>query len=282
MHRLPLYPYSKQNIHSNHGNANHHFGLSGKSRLSSQTVRLTHVILKEALSHAVTWGLLTRNPSDAVTPPKPEKQEMEMWDVPIIHTFLEAAKDSPYGDLYHLAILTGMRRGELVGLRWEYVNIDERWLSVASTFQRINGRGIVIGGPKTNSSRRTIALSGDAIDLLKDTRTRQLERRLAVGPLWQDNGYVFSQADGKPLHPDKVTNAFTKIVRDSGLPHLTLKGLRHAHATLLLAAGVHPKIVSERLGHSNISITMDIYSHVMPGMQEAAAQAIDERLAKGS
>lgn len=173
-----------------------------------------------------------------------------------------------------------MRREELVSLRWEYVNMDERWLSVASTFQRLYCKGIVIGGPKTNGSWRTIALSGDTIDLLKDIRTNQLERRLAVGPLWQDNGYVFSKADGKPLNPDKVTNAFTKIVRDTGLPHLTLKGLRHAHATLLLGARVHPKIVSERLGHSNI--TMDIYSHVMPGMQEAAARAIDERLAKGS
>ena len=119
------------------------------------------------------------------------------------------------------------------------------------------------------------------MDALREIRTRQLENRLAAGPLWQDNGLVFCQTNGKSIHPNKVSNDFTKIVREAGLPHLTLKGLRHAHATLLLAAGVHPKIVSERLGHSNISVTMDIYSHVMPGMQETAAQAIDERLASG-
>ena len=176
---------------------------------------------------------------------------------------------------------SGMRRGALVGLQWRYVNLEDRWLSVATTLQRINGRGLVLGTPKTKNSRRTIALSRDAVELLKSVRTRQLENRLAAGPAWQDNGYVFCQKTGKPLHPDRVTNEFSRIVRRAGIPYLSLKGLRHARATLLLSSGVHPKVVSERLGHSNIGVTMDIYSHVMPGMQEAAAHALDERLAMG-
>ena len=247
--------------------------------LSQKTTRDTYMIIKEALSHAIKWGLLNVNPADAVTPPKRRRQEMKMWDVPTIHVFLNAAKKERYGDLYHLAILTGMRRAELLGLRWEHVNLDESWLSVYSTIQRLTGRGVVTGSPKTDQSRRTIALSKGAVELLKETRTRQLEARLKAGPLWEANDLVFCQINGKSFHPNRVSNDFAAIVRKTGSPHLTLKGLRHAHATLLLSAGVHPKIVSERLGHSNISVTMDIYSHVMPGMQEMAAQAIDDRLA---
>ena len=251
------------------------------SNLSARTVLHTHTVLREALAHAVQWGLLVRNPADAATPPRPEDEELIMWDVPSIHAFFDAAKENRYRDIYHLAILTGMRRGELVGLQWRYVILEERWLSVATTLQRINGRGLVIGTPKTKKSRRTIALGRDAVELLKSIRTCQIENRLAAGPAWQDNRYVFCQPTGKPLHPDKATNEFSRIVRRAGLPYLSLKGLRHAHATLLLEAGVHPKVVSERLGHSNIGVTMDIYSHVMPGMQEAAAQALDQRLAIG-
>ena len=249
--------------------------------LSPRTVLHTHRILRGALNHAMKWGVLTRNPADAATAPRPKDEELEMWDVATIHRFLEAARVTPYHDIYHLAILTGMRRGELLGLHWDHISIEERWLSVATTLQRINGKGLVIGTPKTKKSRRTIALSQEAVLLLKSVQIRQIEQRLAAGPMWRDHGYVFCQTDGKPLHPDKVSNVFRHIVQRAGLPHLSLKGLRHAHATLLLAAGVHPKVVSERLGHSNISITMDIYSHVMPGMQQAAAQAIDERLAVG-
>lgn len=249
--------------------------------LSATTVLHTHRVLREALNHGIKWGVLARNPADATTPPRPQTVELEMWDVPTIHAFLKAADDHPFRDIFHLAVLTGMRRGELLGLKWEYTNLSEKWLSVASTLQRINGKGLVIGSPKTKKSRRTIALSSESVELLKAVKTRQLEQRLSIGAAWQDNGYVFCQLDGKPLHPDKVSNEFKRIVDCASLPHLSLKGLRHAHATLLFSAGIHPKVVSERLGHSNISITMDIYSHVMPGMQEEAARAIDQRMSIG-
>ncbi|MSQ17956.1 MAG: site-specific integrase [Dehalococcoidia bacterium] len=249
--------------------------------LSATTIVQLHRILREALSHAIKWGTLTRNVADAATPPRLQRKRLEMWDVDTIHRFLGAAKDSRFKDLYHLAILSGMRRSELTGLQWENVDLLGGKLSVVNTLQRITGHGLVVGPPKTARSRRSIALSPEAVNLLHAIRGRQIEQRLAAGDAWQNTGYVFTQANGTPVAPDMISKDFCAIVRTAGLPHLTFHGLRHAHATLLLTAGVHPKVVSERLGHSNIAITMDTYSHVLPGLQEAAALALDERLARG-
>jgi integrase len=201
-----------------------------------------------------------------------------MWDVETIGRFLEAARQSRFSDLYQLAVLTGMRRSELCGLKWENVDLLTSRASVVQTLQRIKGHGLVEGQPKTARSRRSIALSPQAVDLLHAVRGRQIEQQLEVGPLWQNTGYVFTQSTGTPVIPGHVTQDFANIIRKAGLPYLTLHGLRHAHATLLLTARVHPKVVSERLGHSNIAITMDIYSHVLPGLQEEAALVLDQRL----
>ena len=249
--------------------------------LSARTVLHTHRVLREALGHAMKWGILIRNPADATTPPRPQRQEIAMWDDQTISRFLETAEDSPYRAFYHLAVLTGMRRSELCGLKWESIDLARGKALVVRTLQRIYGKGLVEGQPKTARSRRPIALSANAICLLQQIRKRQLEQRLAGGPAWQDSGYVFTHPSGTPIDPDTLTHDFQAIVRQAGLPHLTLHGLRHAHATMLLTSGIHPKVVSERLGHSNIAITMDVYSHVLPDMQEAAAQAVDERLATG-
>lgn len=250
-----------------------------KRPLKPQTILHTHRVLREALSHAVKWGVLNRNPSDSVDPPRPQKNTMEMWDTDVIQEFLSAAQGSRFRDVYHLAVLTGMRRSELAGLRWEYVDIDAAKLSVVTTLQRITGMGLVQGQPKRGRSKRMIALSPGAVRLLQRVRKTRIENRLRAGPAWQDTGYVFTQEDGTPFDADRLTTGFALIVRAAELPHLTLHGLRHAHATMLLKAGVHPKVVSERLGHSNIAITMDVYSHVLPGLQEAAALIIDESLA---
>lgn len=165
-------------------------------------------------------------------------------------------------------MLTGLQRSELRGLQWADVDIEAASLRVVRTLHRINGKGLVIGQPKTGKSRRSIALSQSTVRLMQSIRRDQIERGLAAGPAWNDGDFVFAQADGKPLHPDKVSNEFHSIVINANLPHFTLHGLRHAHATLLLLAKVHPKVVSERLGHNNISVTMDTYSHVMPEMDE--------------
>ena len=159
--------------------------------------------------------------------------------------------------------------------------MDNVSLHVHRALQRMNGRCLVVSQPKTQKSRRAIALGTSTVDVVRGVRKKQLERRLSAGPVWNDQDFVFTQADGKPLHPDKVSNEFHRIVKENKLPHLTLHGLRHAHATLMLSAGVHPKVVSERLGHSNVSITLDVYSHLLPGLQEAAAQAVDDTLSAG-
>lgn len=248
--------------------------------LSNTTVVQLHRILREALSHAVKWGILTRNVADATSPPKVQHKEIEMWDVDTVLRVMDGVRESRFGDLYPLAILTGLRRSELCGLKWEHVDLVRGRLSVVSTLQRITGYGLVEGQPKTARSRRSIALSPQAVDLLHAIRNQQIAQLLEAGPVWQNTGYVFTQADGSLLAPDMISKDFCAFVRKAGLPHLTFHGLRHAHATLLLTDGVHLKIVSERLGHSNIAITADTYSHVLPGLQEQAVLGLDQRLFK--
>jgi integrase len=250
-------------------------------KLSNTTVVQLHRILREALSHAVKWGILTRNPANATSPPKVQRKEMNMWDVDTIHRFMEGVKESRFYGLYQLAVLTEMRRSELCGLKWKHVDLLRGSLSVVSTLQRITGFGLVEGQPKTQKSRRSISLGPEVVSLLHAIRGKQIEQQLEAGPLWQNTGYVFTQPDGSPTIPDQVTQDFARIVRRAGLPHLTFHGLRHAHATQLMAGGLNPKVVSEKLGHSNIAITMDTYSHVLPGLQEEAALVIEKRLFQG-
>lgn len=249
--------------------------------LSKRTALHVHRVLRKALADGVKWGLLSRNVADAATPPRPEQKQLEMWDSETANGFLEAAQESRFQGLYNLAILTGMRRSELCGLKWESADLVTRRLSVVRTLQRIPGMGLVEGQPKTPRSRRSISLGPEAVNLLHAVRGQQIEQSLAAGPIWQNTGYVFTQADGTPVDPESVSKDFCAIVRKAGLPHLTLHGLRHAHATALMVKGANPKVVSERLGHSNIAITMDTYSHVLPGLQEEAALLAEEWLNHG-
>ena len=170
-----------------------------------------------------------------------------------------------------MAATTGLRRGELAGLRWRDVDFPAGRIVVAQ--QRAKGGGSVTADPtKTRRSRRLISLDERTLDIRREHRRRQVELRLMAGPAFQDHDLVFCLADGRPLHPDRLTQMFRDRSRASGLPYLTLHGLRHSHATQMLRAGVHPKVVQERLGHSSIAITLDTYSHAIPAMQEDAAQ----------
>ncbi len=251
-----------------------------KKGLSNTTVVQLHRILHKALGTGVKWGLLTRNVADAATPPRIDRKELEMWDLETIHLFLDAAVGHRYQDFYHLALLTGMRRSELAGLQWASVDLVNGRLSVVKTLQRISGQGLVEGQPKTARSRRSIALSPDAVSRLHEIRGRQIGQQVEVGEIWQATGFVFTQSDGRPIDPDSTTKDFTKLIKAVRLPHMTVHGLRHAHATMLLEEGVNPKVVSERLGHATIATTMDVYSHVLPGLQEQAALALDGKLGR--
>jgi len=248
------------------------------SGLSARTVLHSHRVLSQALKDAVKWGLVLHNPAAAVTPPRPERKEAVAWDAVTIRRFMDAAEGSRHRDAYSLAALTGMRRSELAGLRWPDIDLKSARLRVVRTRQRIYGHGVVEGQPKTHRSRRSVALSPSAVSVLESMKTRQIEMRLKAGPAWKQTDYVFTTDNGVPIDPDKLSHEFRRIVNEAGLPKGTLRGLRHSYATALLTANVHPAVVQSALGHSSITLTIDTYSHVMPGLEEAAARRIDEVL----
>ena len=205
--------------------------------LSASTVGQCHRILSEALSHGVMWGDMVRNPAKATSPPKAQKTEVTPWDAPTFLKFLETAKDSIFRDVYHLAVHTALRRSELCGLRWEAIDLETAELRVVKTLQRLDGLGLVEERPKRDRSRRTIALSSGAVDILKRVKIKQLERKLALGDAWQGDGHVFTGLNGGPISGERLSRDFAKIRRASGLPYLTLHGLRHTAVSLLIAGG---------------------------------------------
>lgn len=250
----------------------------GKGGLSSRSVAGHHRILREALSHAVKWGLLARNVAEAVDPPRYTVKEFHTLDAEGVYLLLGVARDSSYYSIIYLAVHTGLRRSELLGLRWKDTDLDLLSLSVVQVLQNINGKGLVLMEPKTAKSKRAVALTPSCASVLRHHRAKQEAERTLFGLSLTDDDFVFSKPDGQPLTPDVVSHTFAKIVRGAGLKGLRFHDLRHTHATLMLKQGVHPKIVSERLGHANIQMTLDTYSHVLPGLQEAAAQKFDEWL----
>ncbi len=244
--------------------------------LSAQTVRHHHTALHKALQTAVEWGLLNRNAADAVSPPHVQRPEMQTWDEDEITNFLEAAKTTPYHCLFYLALFTGMRRSELLALRWQDVDFIMSQIYVSRSLHVLKGGKVVFKSPKTAKGRRTVALPPSAILTLRDHHEKQTLERVMLGIPQTDDDLVFGHFDGKPLLPNTVTHAWIKLVRHTGLKPIRLHDARHTHASLMLKQGIHPKIVQERLGHSSVTITLDTYSHVAPGLQQAAALRFDE------
>jgi len=247
--------------------------------LSHRSVRHTHHVLHRAFAHAVRLGLLARNPCDRVTPPRPARTEMRVLSAAEVAALLDGTRDHRGHALYALAVTTGMRQGELLGLRWEDVDLDGCRLAVRRALQRRPGQGLEFIEPKTPRARRTILLSQRAVGALREHRRRQLESRLLAGPAWQDRGLVFCNARGGPLDPNWQTAVFKEALAAADLPRIRFHDLRHTAATLLLGQGVHPKVVSEMLGHATITLTLDTYSHLIPALHAEAASAMDRLLA---
>jgi integrase len=248
-----------------------------KAGLSAQTVRHHHTMLHKALQTAMEWGLLARNPADAVTPPRAQGREMQTWDEDEIATFLEAARPTPsYFALFHLALFTGMRRSEMLSLRWCDLDLLSCQAYVTRSLHALKGGQVVIRQPKSAKGRRMIALTPENASVLRQHREKQALERAMLGAPLKDEDLVFSDSDGKPLLPNTVTHAWIKLVRRTGVKPIRLHDARHSHASLMLKQGTHPKIVQERLGHASIQITLDTYSHVAPGLQEAAASRFDQ------
>lgn len=247
----------------------------GSGGLSAKTVHNVHVTLNRALSDAVADGIIPKNPATGASV-EPESPEQLVWTAEQLHDFLGhvAERDARGFPMWRTLAFTGLRRGELVGLRWSDVDLDRRVVSVVQ--QRAKGDGDVQAGPpKTRRSRRVVDFDVETGRVLVRWRRRQLEtERMPLGPAYEDRDLVFALPAGGGVHPDVVTKRMRRLCREAGLPWVKPHGLRHTHATLLLSAGVHPKVVQERLGHASISVTIDLYSHVMPGMQADAAAAV--------
>jgi len=250
----------------------------GKGGLSARTVHHIHRVLFEAIKYGVKHNMIGRNVAEAVDPPRPTFREMTTADADGVNRLLQAVQDSYYHPLLFTAIYTGLRRSELLGLRWKNVDLDMATLSVTDTLHHMKDGRFIIRQPKSRHSRRNIALSPALAILLREHKAKQAEIKDSLGLELQDNDLLFSNPDGSPLRPNSISHGFRKIAARVGLPDLRFHDLRHTHATLLLKQGVHPKIVSERLGHSSIAITLDTYSHVMPGLQEEAVKRFDQGL----
>jgi integrase len=251
-------------------------GMRG-GKLSARTVLHYHRILHEALRHAVKWQMLSRNPTESVEPPRPKAVVIKPLDESGCDSLMRAVRGTGYELPVFLAIWTGMRRGEILALRWSDVDFERRVAMVTRTLQQ-TGEGLSFKEPKSAKSRRQIALSPETVTMLKSHKAIQARRRLLLGEGYADLDLICARGDGSPIKPDGFTASFKGFVSRRGMKTLHFHDLRHTHASLLLKGNIHPKIVSERLGHATIGITLDTYSHLMPGMQEEAARSIDSAL----
>lgn len=256
-----------------------HRGGKWQQGLHPNSVHKAYRVLSEILGHAVRWGLLARNPAAMADPPKQRRREVRVWDEEQVRLFLSEAKRSArHYPLFLPAMLTGMRQGELLGLRWRDVDLALGVASVPQTFARL-GREQLFKEPKTAASRRAIALPPIVVEALRALRADQEENRRLLGADYQDHDLVFTQADGKPLHAHNlVRRDFRRAMKAAGVPRITFHDLRHAHASYLARAGVPAKVAQERLGHAMPHFTMAVYTHTLAGQQEAAARAVEAHL----
>lgn len=246
--------------------------------LAPRTVHHMRRVLIKALNQAVTWDRLAKNPATATTPPKVERVKMLAYDADQTATLIEAFRPNRMFIPMLLAVMCGLRRGEILALRWRHVDLSDsrRMLSIRESAEQTKD-GVRYKEPKAGRAR-TVALSSMMVAELKAHRTRQAEEQLKLGIRPDDDAFVVAQIDGRPLKPVSLTHEWTRLLAKTSLPRIRFHDLRHTHASQMLAAGVHPKVASERLGHSTIGITLDLYSHVMPGMQADAAEQVDAAL----
>jgi integrase len=251
----------------------------GKGGLSPRTVLHIHRVLHQALGQAVRWQLLVRNPTTAVEPPRPQNREMKVLSEANTARLLSLSEGTDIRIPVLLAVTAGMRRGEILALKWSDLDLQAGMVAVTKSLEQTN-EGLALKSPKTAKGRRTIPLPKLALDGLKQHKVAQAEHRLRLGEVYNDLGLICPTADGSLREPDSFSQSFQIFLRKSGLPQVRFHDLRHTHATQLLRQGVHPKVVAERLGHSSITLTLDTYSHVVPGLQEAAARQLDRVLRK--
>lgn len=247
--------------------------------LSPRSVQLVHITIRKALQAAVKRGYLVRNVANDVELPwraegeEHRRPELHVWSATELRAFLTYVKSDRLFALYLLAATTGMRRGELLGLRWQDVDSEAGRIQIRQTLVDIDYKP-TFSEPKTKRSKRSISLDPATLAAVRTYRKAQLEERMEWGSAYEDSGLVFTRENGSLIHPQSVSLAFEKHARDAGLPRIRFHDLRHSYATIALAAGEHAKVVSERLGHSSVVMTLDVYSHVIPALGEEAASRV--------
>jgi Site-specific recombinase XerD len=250
-----------------------------KSGLKPKTVKHLNDTLRAALNVAIKWGLIHRNPATLVNPPRQEKKEMKVFTPEQAKTFLDSIKGHRLEALFWVALTMGLRRGEILGLYWSDIDLDAGTLRVNQALQRVNGK-LLLSEPKTEKSRRALPLPSLLVPILRTHRSRQLEERLRAGEHWQQTDFVFTSQVGTPIEPRNLNRTFDALLKNAKMPRIRFHDCRHTAATLLLSKGVSPRTIMEILGHSQISLTMNTYSHVLPEMTREAANIMDTVMGK--
>lgn len=252
-------------------------GEMSSAGVSPRGCQYARAVLRAAMNQAVKWNLIVRNVAALVDPPRVVNREVKPLDPVQARTLLEHCEAHRLGALFTAAIALGLRLGEALGLSWDDVDFEEGVLHVRRSLQRFKGKA-VFTEPKSERCRRTLALPGVVVSALKTHRVRQLEERMVAGSKWQESGLVFTSTRGTPLDRWNLSREFHLLLESAKLPKIRFHDLRHTAATLLLVQGINPKVVQETLGHSQISLTLDTYSHMLPSLRREAANGMDEIL----
>ncbi|MED4726829.1 tyrosine-type recombinase/integrase [Aneurinibacillus migulanus] len=255
-----------------------------KEGLATSYIRNMHAIISKSLKKAAEWGLIKENIASLVTPPRIEKKQVKTWTLEEANQFLYKIKERKTGNkklyiAYVLAIYCGMRKGEILGLCWKDCNFEKGYISIQQTLVKIKG-SLSLQEPKTKGSIRTIKVPDFALQILKAHKIKQMEIKLRVGSAYKEHDLVVANWNGSMIDPADINADFKIACKFADVPQIRFHDLRHTHATLLLQLGENPKVVSERLGHADISITLNTYSHVLPNMQESLAQNFDLAMKK--
>lgn len=245
--------------------------------LSERTILHHHRLLSSIFNDAVQWQVIPSNPASRVKPPKVQKKPGAYYDEVQTAALLAAVENESlkYKVLIHLAVATGLRRGELMGLEWQDINFDKSTLEVRQASQYVPGKGSFTKEPKNETSKRIMSVPASVMTLLKQYKVHQAEERLKVGDMWQGSNRLFTTWDGQPMHPDTISKWFPQFLKKHNLPPLPFHGIRHTAATILIGQGAPVKNISARLGHSNISTTMDIYGHALKSIDKEIADKLD-------
>jgi integrase len=240
------------------------------------TILKIHTVLHSALQYATELGMINRNSASATHPPKEPTREMDILNEKQVSQLLIGAMTHRWEALFHLAIATGARQTELLGLKWTDLDWIRQTLKIERQLMRPDGKGVQFSAPKTRFAKRSIALGSKTINVLRAHYERQQGERLAAGEKWQEHGLIFTTSLGTPIHPRNLLRDFKKLLRDVGLPTIRFHDLRHTAASLMLNNNIPPIVVSRRLGHARASITLDVYGHLIPSMHTEVADKIDE------